>query len=272
MPEPADLPMPAFEISPEYVACKPKDGFLRFFSARHAARYDYAHLSPLARAVLAHTLSTPDGKLVFIKNSKAGCTTIAHLIYLHETGKVAPGIIHHESETLVQGRENWQRNLRALTSGKAVSFSFVRQPLARAVSGFTDFFVERRNPEAPPHVAAIESFGFSLRDDLGYRFDVFLDYVARSLALSPVETDRHWRPQVLNLGRPDFRLRFVGKLENLRADLAKVSEMAGMDLPMPEGLAREKRNRSGDPGFRPNPEQVRRVEDIYAADYEAFGY
>jgi hypothetical protein len=162
--------------------------------------------------------------------------------------------------------------LKALQSPASVSFSIVREPTSRVLSAFKDFFVEHRNVEAPAHLAAIGAFGFYKRDDLKFRFDVFLDYVATSMELSPLRTDRHWRQQVLNLGKPDFELTFIGTLENLKADLLTVSEMSGVRLPMPESLSQERRNRSGDWDFAPSREQIRRIEALYAPDFEAFGY
>jgi Sulfotransferase family len=269
MPDQNARPLPALD---SVFVSKPKDRVLRAFTRRHADRYDLARLPEVQRAALLHTLTTKDRRIVFVKNSKAGCTAIANLIYQSGMGRHAAGTIHHDGEYLLQGRKAWRENRAALLGGKSFCFSFVRHPVSRAVSGFLDFFIDQRNPEAPPHIAAIKSFGFDRKDDMSHRFDVFLDYVAASMEVSPVRTDRHWRQQVLNLGQPDFRLHFVGRLESMRADLQKVNELAKIDLAPAESLSQDHRNRSGKSDFQPTYDQIRRIEALYATDFEAFGY
>lgn len=77
------------------IARKPKDYFLRFFSQRYARRYSFGALSELERIVLTHTISSAEHRLVYVKNSKAACSTVASLLYQHETGHVYEGNTHY---------------------------------------------------------------------------------------------------------------------------------------------------------------------------------
>ncbi|MFC2966837.1 sulfotransferase family 2 domain-containing protein [Acidimangrovimonas pyrenivorans] len=249
---------------------KSKDLLLRWVSRHAAERYRFGQLPALERTVLAHTIATADGRLAFIKNPKAGCTTIAHLLYRYDHGHDYEGRIHYAPVGLRADISQWRDLRDALVN--AVSFSTVRQPESRAVSAFFDFFVKRQNDEAPKHLDRIEAFGFSRRDDLGYRFDVYLDYVEANLAHSDLRTDPHFRPQHINLGHGAFTLTHVGRVETLDADLQHVAELAGIELPRPDSLTDARKNRSGSTAFAPSLAQRRRIEALYARDYELYGY
>lgn len=247
---------------------KPKDAVLRFFSKKHAMRYSYGQLPAAKRTVLEHTIITQDGRLAFIKNSKAGCTTVAHLLYRYDHKREFEGNIHH---TPTQIRlHDWQNRIKALE--QAVSFSTVRNPERRAVSAFFDFFVNQRNAEAQKHINRIDAYGFSHKEDITYKFDVFLDYVEDSIERSPLQTDRHFRPQHINLGHGAFDLTCVARVETLDADLERIGELAQVTLPPPSSLPDQRKNKSGSEVFAPTQAQRCRVEKIYAKDLELYGY
>jgi len=264
-----DLPPFALEELP---SSKPKDAILRFVSARHAKRARLGALPPELRVLLPFMVTTHDRAFAYLKNSKAGCTTISNLLYLHDHGIVFEGDIHSEPKKLQYGLAHWEENLALFRSPDSVAFSFVRHPQHRLVSAFVDFFVERRNFMASRHFEAIDRMGFTQRDDLSYRFDVFLNYVKSSMEYSPVLVDRHWRSQHVNLGNGYLELDYVGKLEQLEAEISIISEMAGTPLPQLHMVSEERRNSSSSQKFTPSDKQRRMIEDIYSKDYALFGY
>lgn len=251
-------------------AGKTRDAVLRFISRRHAERYRFGHLPEGERRIIAHTVIAADGRIAFIKNSKAGCTTVANLLYRHDHGRDYDGNIHQAPIGLRAGIEQWSVVLKALKTG--ISFSIVRNPQARAISAFFDFFVSGRNNEAKKHLERIETFGFSRKNDPSYRFDVFLEYVGASLEHSALNTDRHFRPQYINLGHGDFALSHVGRVETLDADLRKVSELANVVLPRAQSVPGARQNRGGSGDFVPSAEQRCKIESLYARDYDLYGY
>ena len=83
--------------------------------------------------------------------------------------------------------------------------------------------------------------------------------------------DPHWRPQHVNLMHPLIEYDRVGKLENFDSDLAKICKEAGIrEVPV------EKRNvkRTADQNsvYDGRPDLERRVREIFARDFELYGY
>jgi len=251
---------------------KAKDRYLAPFSKRHKIRHQFYNLPVEQQIVLLHCLSTKDGKYAYIKNSKAGCTTIGNLLYLYEFDEEFSGNIHSGTDELRQGYAHWESNLSALSNPKTVSFTFVRNPEKRAVSAFVDFFVDQVNPNMAYHSKAIESFGFSKQDDYNYKFDVFLEYIEACLNDNAVLTDRHWRPQHINIGSNLFDLFFVGKLETIEQDIAKLNALSDGNLPRPSSLKASIRNKSSEIQFTPSADQKCRIRSIYKKDFELFSY
>lgn len=249
---------------------KTKDRFLRFFSRRYADRARFHALSDVEKTVLPHVVMTKDNAYAFVKNSKAGCTSVAHLLWIHDHGRVYDGNIH---QAPFRSAPRHQALLKVHDSMQgAFRFSVVRNPTRRAVSGLFNFFIERKNSQSYLHWDAITDRGFLQKDDHAYRFDVFLDYVEASHSICPIRTDRHFRAQHINIGHDVCNLNYIARLESLQKDLDIIGEMAGSPIPPLDRLPDSRRNQSGSSAFTPSPAQVSRLEELYARDYELFGY
>lgn len=97
-------------------------------------------------------------------------------------------------------------------------------------------------------------------------FDQFIDAIERQ---DPIRLDQHWWPQHLNLMHPLVEYDVVGRLENFEADRRRIEQMAG--LPLVPVQARNTAKRDGSL-FDGRPDLLNRVRDIYAQDFELFGY
>lgn len=250
------------------MARKPKDHLLRFFSQRHARRYQLGGLSELKRTIFPHTIVTADRRFLYIKNSKAGCSTVASLFYHYDNGHLYEGNIHHAP--IGRFTEIWQswEDIPQNT----LSFSTVRNPERRSVSAFFNFFIDQKNAEISKHQDIIEMFGSLDKADKHYQFDVFLDCIEASFEHSVLRTDRHFRPQHVNLGHGEIELSYVGRIETLDADLKHISEKAGVALSGIDKLPVKVRNQSTASEFMPRPSQRRKIERLYKQDYEVYGY
>ncbi len=169
-------------------------------------------------------------------------------------------------------------------------FIFVRNPWHRLVSGYVQKFLGNyRHPQSPSRLVVDEVYrsrGLAPDYEKSITFREFVDYVE---AREDLTLDFHWRSQHLFLG--DIAFDFVGRVENLAVDFAKVVERLGT----PElGLAQENRTSYGDQVFgcvadwpatelralprTPHyrhfyPDDLReRVARRYARDIELFGY
>lgn len=229
--------------------------------------------TPLAdRIVLDHMVSTQNPKLVFTKNSKAACTSIAHAMYYVVAGCQYDGKIHQKSEILSQGRDNWDKLLTRRAAPDYTTFTFVRHPIDRLESAFRDFVIERRNPSLVYHAAGLEKIGCSKDKSENDNLDAFLDYVEASFEASRIRSDRHWRPQVDNIGLGRFSYDFIGRVENLQEDLRKLFAKAGVEERANNHATSIRKNSSHTSNRISNKAQSKRIQKLYAADFEAFDY
>jgi hypothetical protein len=86
----------------------------------------------------------------------------------------------------------------------------------------------------------------------------------------PLRMDAHWRPQHLNLGHGLIEYDLVGRLETFAADATRIRDATGMpDLPMPVWNAS---NKPATKLLDSRADLLRKVQDIYARDFELYGY
>lgn len=249
-----------------------KDTVLSTVLTRYKCKESISKLPVEYQVFLPFTVSTDDKKLVYVKNSKVACTSISHLMYQYSNRHPFEGNIHSDSIPLRHGIYHWQENLALLKSNSAITFSIVRHPESRCVSAFQNFFVDRSGLILKTHFKAIKTFGYNQDQSHEDNFNAFLDYVQASHELSPNYVDRHWRAQHINLGVGTVKYDHIGKLENLRADMEIVRDLAKIDGRRFEQVQKAKRNESSSIKFAVTAEQSNRIASIYSKDFELFGY
>lgn len=244
------------------------------FSKRYRARRGQKQLDPVVRTVIEHLVVSGDEKLVYIKNSKAGCTSVTRLLHLYSKGEefAASDGLHLFHDGFRQGICHWKENYALMRSGKAFVFSSIRHPQTRVVSAFTNFFVDMKNKSTPKHLPAMRRFGFSESNSTAQNFDVFLDYIEASFAANEVLTDWHWRKQVHNLAWGQIEYDYLARLENLNRDLAEIKKLAGLDDPHDAFHRPARSNQSSAAKFQPDAAQAARIFTLYRDDFEALGY
>jgi hypothetical protein len=254
---------------------------LGLFSPYHRGRAAIQNC-PLALAqALRRCVLTRDRRLLFLKNPKAACSTVLSLIHQHELGRsAAPDQLHRTNE-IMQGLRHSEALFAALDDPNCVRFTVVRDPASRAVSGFMMFFsgagaevfTEERNKKAAKREAGMWALGYDPKGDSGRNFDIFLEYLARCFATGPELVNVHWKPQTLSIAHGHIRYTRIGRMESLQRDLVIVGEKLGYDLVSAQAeLPRVNRSRSGGPAFNLTKEQRRKIRELYADDYAAFGY
>jgi hypothetical protein len=208
----------------------------------------------------------PDHRCVYVKNLKAGCSTVTLWLHRIHTGDhdFAPDTTrHHEFRRLPRpGGVAWPRVARMLAGG-AFRFTFVRDPIERAESAYRD------------KILGNDSLRAQLREHAGLPGEpgdpVSLgEFVAALEATDPLMMDAHWRPQHLNLMHPLVEYDLIGRLENFETDLERVREAAGLPH-----VSVEIRNRSANSRVSlmdGKPDLRRRLEAVYARDYELYDY
>jgi Sulfotransferase family len=211
-------------------------------------------------------LFLPEHGCIYVKNAKAACSTITlwlHRIYTGDLEFLPERSIHKEHGLPRPKNLSWDDAVGAL-SGEAFRFTFVREPIRRAESAYYDKLLRQgRNRLRRPlqRVLGLPETGEALTVD---------QFVSALELQDPVEMDPHWRPQHLNVMHGLVEYEFVGRQESFDADLARVREMAG--LPHVPVEARNVRGRPTGGPFDGRPDLLRRLGDIYAKDFELYGY
>ena len=207
----------------------------------------------------------PDYRCIYVKNAKAGTSSI--LLWLHRihTGDHDFTVRNiHINHGLPRPEElGWDVVARML-SGEAFRFTFVRHPTPRVESAYLDKVV--RHPRNHWRAEIRRALGLSKDHDRKLTFDQFVDALETQ---EPIEMDPHWRPQYLNLMHPLIEYDLVGRLESFDADLARIRKATNLpDVPF------QVRNRTKRDGslFEGRPDLRRRVEQVYARDFELYGY
>jgi hypothetical protein len=155
----------------------------------------------------------------------------------------------------------------------------VRNPYHRAVSGFhylcrSHTLGDRRFLPERLRLMALADFDFERDCGTVAGFDRFLGYV-RDFATSfgHEAVDPHWRAQALNIRPELYEPDLVGRVEAMSDFALEVARR--LDRPLISDLACLRRNRAvfdspedllGSPNIR------RKIEQIYAADFDLFEY
>jgi hypothetical protein len=237
---------------------------------------------PLAQA-LRRCVSSCDGRLLYVKNPKAACSSVTQLLHWQDCGHFVPLNQLHGAAGVRQGVRYAQAHLSSLNDPACVRFTVVRDPVARTVSAFMMYFAgaaanifasAEHQADALVKEQGMWTLGYDPEGDIHRNFDIFLEYLAHSLAVAPAEVNIHWKPQTLSIARGLIDYAHIGRVETLDEDLRTIGELAGRDLR--RGLAemphfnRSKPVRSG--AFTATQAQRSKIRTLYAADYEAFGY
>lgn len=213
-----------------------------------------------------HLIALPEHSLLYVKNPKAGSSTLMVWLDRVHTGDLDSPLEHmHRDNRLPTTAEVGRGKVLAMLAGRAFRFSFVRHPVRRLESVywakmFRDRAFRRR---------VADGLGISPDHTVHVSFEEFLEAVERQDPLT--EMDRHWRPQHLNLLHPLVTLDHVGRLETFEQDLARITEAVGLD-PVPVESRNVSPRTSRESVYAGRPDLVSRVERLYATDMELYGY
>jgi Sulfotransferase family len=218
------------------------------------------------RRITNYLRPVPEHGVVYVKNPKAGCSTIMLWLDRIHTGELDHEFTNiHKQHRLPTIAQVGRRKVARMLSGKAYRFSFVRNPMRRFESSYWDKIVYSENWR--PKVQA--TLGLPLDKSASLSFEQFLSAVEQQ---DPVgEMDPHWRPQNINLLHPLVTFDRVGRLESFDADLETIREEAGLPV-VPYRQMNPSKRHVTESVYDNRPDLVRRVEKLYADDFELYGY
>ncbi len=247
---------------------------LALVSARHRNILAMRDIDERIRIALGHAVVTEDRKLLFVRNSKVGSSSVIRVVYKHAMGDIGPSMVDRDCPEVLHGFRDWRPCYEAIMSHEPVIFSQVRHPVDRLMSGFRNFFVAKSHDWRWRHMGHMMRLGYSSRNSVEKNLDIFLDYVELSFATNERYADRHWRKQIHNIGYGAIDFDVIGKTENLTASIKEVLERANIPDDGLTDILNERHNNTDSVRDRhePTAQQRRRIEELYADDFEAFSY
>ena len=241
---------------------------MRPFSQRYRAQYEARRLPDWQRIVLRRTVFVPELKLLYVINAKAASSSLRDMMFVLGGGSRQAG----PGEGIYFPSARWAEAVAALEDPDVYRFTVGRHPVSRAKSAFTNLFVNHNNGFEWRHIPYLRRTGLKFGDASAANFDRFLDYIEEVQAESEMFCDAHLRLQTHNTGARHVKFNRIGHYETLAEDVRQIMAEAGVAQFTDATLGWANRAREKGGGLELSPAQIRRIETIYAEDYERFGY
>ena len=251
---------------------RPKAGFFERLTYKFLNRSkrlcDFADQPVDVQRLILDSAFFSVGKLLYVKNSKAGCTSIMHYLFYLENHRDHPGNIHNDTTHIKQGIGYVNDIINAINSkNDHLVFTAVRDPVERFNSVYHDFVVKKQNSAHKFYFDKFKLFGcLDSEKSEEYRLDAFVEFVSEELREYGSDCNRHWRLQKDNLAIDTVDYDFVGKIEEIESWFGSINKRYGVNTIK---LSRYNTTQSSMTLTR---SQVRRVAALYEEDYERFGY
>lgn len=208
---------------------------------------------------------------VYLSVPKAACSTLKLTLQRMELDDASyqPRRIHaREGSPLAGPTQLGLARVQALLDDPAVlKFAFVRNPYTRLLSAYLDKIARR----SPGRDRRLQILGFDPETrprDLP--FPLFLRRIAEQ---SDAEMDGHWRPQAAQLLLDRIDYGFLGRVESLDSDLARLDALlSGRLLPFYGLRARHGTGAQVLLRRHYDRDSRRLVRERFAADFTRFGY
>lgn len=225
--------------------------------------------------------------IVYCSIPKAGCTTIKHLMYYIDNGAYYPDhlAIHNDPHALLWARSEERDDYIEAIQKRKITFTFVREPFARAYSAFNEKIHFTSKYSFPAFRAMlINEYGAVFPDTAetitpAHHSDNFLKFLhlVRDGMTEPVRKkwDPHWAPQtqLLAMFRRYISIDLVGRLEAFTPAMAYVLEIGEVKRPVDLSV---RFNEGPRPPYRlqeiMTPPILETLLGLYGEDIEHFGY
>tara|TARA_R110002095_G_scaffold92696_1_gene81043 strand:- start:23 stop:820 length:798 start_codon:yes stop_codon:yes gene_type:complete len=153
-------------------------------------------------------------KLVYIVNSKAGCTSIKQAL-MSSSGDDVNGDNYWDVHK-ASAEKGYVKSTLSEIEKEYFFFTFVRSPFSRVASLYLNKFCHQQN---------ISQRGFGYKRYLGGvldRNDSFEKFVTKISKIPDILCDRHFKPQAYLINKESEKIDFIGKFENFNDDYERL--------------------------------------------------
>jgi hypothetical protein len=240
------------------------------------------HAGEIDSGFFGHVQYSPKYRYIYVDTPKVACSTIKHSLQRAEGEGAYPGArpgAPHQygySESLMRIHDRREspllfpkdrHELARFAAWSRFAFCFVRNPFSRILSAYIDKIerhAERRALFQTQLLGEMEDPGRTLS------FFEFLELVRRQ---DPKAMDPHWRPQHVHISC-GVRYDFVGFFENFEEDFK--TALLRIDSALLQHRVSIFEHRTGASKmlarYYEGNATARLVREIYAKDFESFGY
>lgn len=213
-----------------------------------ARRREVRHVGEGEDAVTYSLRPFDQHRCIFVHVPKAAGVSVAMALF----GNLAGGHDDASEYCRIFGRDFW----------RYFKFTFVRNPYTRLVSAY-EFLRAGGHPAWPSNR--------EFRDHVLSEYVDFQDFVLRWLKPNP-RWPQHFRPQhkFLEVGGK-LVMDFVGRVERIEEDFATVRQRLGVQAQLRRANETH-HNRPPLARYYTSDAVQRRIQDVYAKDFELFGY
>lgn len=173
-----------------------------------------------------HANPSPKYSYLFMENPKVASTSTLKILQNHENSDVAQGMknshLRDESPLPRLSSLSEAEQLRFIKSGEVKRFTFVRNPYSRLLSAYLSKIDAPLRPKADI-LATIKGVNKSEINDLSevVEFPKFVEIVCSQ---SVRQMNVHWKNQTDQILFDKLEYSFIGKFENLQADISKLEK------------------------------------------------
>ncbi|MDA8870356.1 sulfotransferase family protein [Rhizobiaceae bacterium] len=203
----------------------------------------------------------PDSKVIYICNPKvAGSSIIQSLLSIDPDADADIKADHNSpsSRRRISSLRDPKGFLDCIEDKDAFRFAFVRNPYTRVMSCFRDKIASGRAPRFRMQLGLPENGEISL-----------LEFLEKVSSQELASMNRHWRPQSALIPER-IKLSFLGRFENLNADLEILYQKIGVERSDIKTVDYH-RTRTGN-NIDLGDKEVKLINMIYREDFSRFNY
>jgi len=202
-----------------------------------------------------------------METPKVACSSIKRMLQIAEVdgdvSRLSDDVHDRDLSPLKQMNSDPAAFTKLFDDPGTFLFCFVRNPYSRALSCYLDKFVQ--NEATRPRF--LRQLGFAPDSHITFR-----DFLLAVREQTEAECNPHWAPQSFLLSPHAMKYSFIGRFEFLDAHVQLVAERLGFAEYAGQRIAPHRTSAADKVHQYCNSEEIDLIQQIYAGDFEAFGY